>query len=120
MPVVKFINEKKEIEVPVGANLRQEARAAGIGLYPNVHKVLNCRGFGFCGSCRVRILKGAQNASPMKTAERALFAFQPGPASLAYIGNEDTMRLACKVKVMGDMEVETKPPLNLFGENFFS
>ena len=30
------------------------------------------------------------------------------------------MRLACQTKVHGDITVETKPPLNLFGENFFS
>jgi hypothetical protein len=30
------------------------------------------------------------------------------------------MRLACQSKVMGDVEVHTCPPLNLFGENFFS
>jgi hypothetical protein len=40
--------------------------------------------------------------------------------SLAYIGNEGTMRLACQTLVMGDMEIETGPELNLFGENFFS
>jgi hypothetical protein len=28
--------------------------------------------------------------------------------------------LACRTKVLGDMEVETGPELNLFGENFFS
>jgi hypothetical protein len=39
---------------------------------------------------------------------------------MAFIGNEDTMRLACRTKVLGDMEVETGPELNLFGENFFS
>jgi ferredoxin len=40
--------------------------------------------------------------------------------SLAYIGNESTMRLACQTKVKGDITVTTCPPLNLFGENFFS
>ena len=40
--------------------------------------------------------------------------------SLAYIGNEGTMRLACQTKVNGDITVTTRPPLNLFGENFFS
>jgi len=30
------------------------------------------------------------------------------------------MRLACQTKVNGDITVETTPPLNLFGENFFS
>jgi hypothetical protein len=39
---------------------------------------------------------------------------------MSYIGNEDTMRLACQTLVYGDMEVETGPPLNLFGDNFFS
>jgi hypothetical protein len=39
---------------------------------------------------------------------------------MAFIGHEDTMRLACQTKVLGDMEVETGPQLNLFGENFFS
>jgi ferredoxin len=40
--------------------------------------------------------------------------------NLAYIGNEETMRLACQMRVKGDIEVETGPELNLFGENFFS
>ena len=40
--------------------------------------------------------------------------------SLAYIGNEQTMRLACQTRVNGDITVVTKPPLNLFGDNFFS
>jgi hypothetical protein len=39
---------------------------------------------------------------------------------MSFIGNEDTMRLACQTLVYGDMEVETGPPLNLFGDNFFS
>ena len=40
MPLVKFIKENKEIEVPEGANLRKEAIKAGI----NVHQGVN--GFG--------------------------------------------------------------------------
>jgi ferredoxin len=40
--------------------------------------------------------------------------------SMAFMGQEDTMRLACQTKVHGDMEVQTKPSLNLFGENFYS
>jgi hypothetical protein len=28
--------------------------------------------------------------------------------------------LACMTQVLGDIEVETRPELNLFGENFFS
>ncbi len=39
---------------------------------------------------------------------------------LAFIGHEDTMRLACCVEVNGDITVETNPELNVYGENFFS
>jgi ferredoxin len=115
MPIIKFINEKKEIQVPEGSNLRSEAMRAGVGLYPGIHQIANCHGLGQCGSCRVLVTKGMDNLSPMGTMERLRLKM-----SMAYIGNEDTMRLACQARVQGDIEVQTKPPLNLFGENFFS
>ena len=115
MPTITFTSEKKEIQVPAGATLRAEALRAGVQLYPGVHKVLNCHGFGQCGSCRVLITKGMENASRKGLMESARLA-----VSLAYIGNEQTMRLACQTRVNGDITVETQPPLNLFGENFFS
>ena len=85
---------------------------------------------GMCGTCRVLITKGMENASPMGLMERTRFkwpiptpvtplALDPLPC-MAFVGNEDTMRLACQTRVNGDMEVQTTPPLNLFGENFFS
>lgn len=129
MPVVKFVNEKKEIEVADGANLRKEALKAGINLYygfngigESINKVVNCYGWGTCGSCRVLITKGIENASPMGTCEKMKFKLpipDPMPA-LAFVGHEDTMRLACQTKVHGDMEVQTNPQLDLYGENFFS
>ena len=115
MPVVNFVKEKKEIQVPEGANLRREAIKAGVQLYPHVHRFVNCHGLAQCGSCRVLITKGTENASQMGLLERLRLKI-----SMAYIGNEGTMRLACQTRVMGDLTVETQPPLNLFGENFFS
>jgi len=137
MPIIKFVREKREIEVPVGANLRGEAIKAGInphqginGLGAGLNKFLNCHGLGQCGTCRVRILKGMDHASPMGLVERLRLRVPvPTPVTpggidplpcLAYIGNEETMRLSCQTRVLGDMEVETGPELNLFGENFFS
>lgn len=133
MPTIKFIKEKKEIEVPAGSNLRKEALKAGINLYQgingfgaSINKFVNCHGLGQCGSCRVNIVKGAENAAPMGTFEKLRFKGLtiPEPLALsacfAFIGNEETMRLACLTTVNGDMEVETGPELNLFGENFFS
>lgn len=137
MPLVKFIKENKEIEVPEGANLRGEAIKAGINVHQGINgfgatanKFLNCHGFGQCGTCRVRIVKGMENATPMGIVEKLRFKVPvPTPLTpggldpipcMAFIGNEDSMRLACQTKVLGDMEVETGPELNLFGENFFS
>ena len=115
MPTITFRSEKKEIQVPAGANLRTDALRAGVQLYPGVHRVVNCHGFGQCGSCRVLIPKGMENTSPKGLIESGRLA-----VSLAYIGNEETMRLACQTRVNGDINVVTKPPLNLFGDNFFS
>jgi ferredoxin len=137
MPVVKFIKEKIEIEVPEGSNLRTEALKAGVhtnkgvnGWFDGVMKVVNCHGWGQCGTCRVRIVKGMENASPMGMLEKTRFRVPlPTPVTpggldplpcLAYVGNEETMRLACQTKVLGDMEVETGPEIDLYGENFFS
>jgi ferredoxin len=137
MPVIKFVKEKKEIEVPSGANLREAAIKAGVNLYQGlngigagINQYLNCHGFGQCGMCRVLITKGMENTNPMGTMERWRFrvpvptpltplALDPIPC-LAYVGHEDTMRLACKTTVHGDIEVETGPPIDLYGENFFS
>jgi ferredoxin len=136
MPIVKFVKEKKEIEVPEGANLRAEAVKAGINLNQglngcgaSLNKYFNCSTMSFglvggmCGTCRVLITKGMENTNPMTLRERLKFkaVITPDPIpALAYVGHEDTMRLACCVKVNGDIEVESGPEVNLFGENFFS
>lgn len=129
MPIVNFIKEKKTIEVPVGANLRREALKAGVNIYQGVNGIgasinqfVNCHGLGTCGTCRVIIKKGRENTNPMGTIERLKFKCPvPDPLPcMAFIGHENDMRLACKTTVMGDIDVETGPELNLFGENFFS
>jgi ferredoxin len=63
----------------------------------------------------VLVTKGMENCSRRGLLESARMA-----VSLAYIGNEAQMRLACQTRVNGDITVTTQPPLNLFGENFFS
>lgn len=133
MPIVKFTKEKKEIEVAPGAVLRTEAQKAGInlnqglnGIGESINKYMNCKGLGLCGTCRVLITRGIENTNPMTMREKVKFKTPlptpvPDPIPcLAFIGNEETMRLACMTTVHGDIEVETGPELNLFGENFFS
>lgn len=128
MPIVNFVNEKKQVEVPVGANLRKEAMQAGVKLYngmngygAKLNEIVNCHGLGHCGTCRVLITKGMENTNEMGPMEKLTFKFNPlTPALFAFIGNEDKMRLSCCTKVMGDIDVVTRPPFNLTGESFFS
>jgi 2Fe-2S ferredoxin len=130
MPIVKFVKEKKEIEVPVGANLRNEAIKAGVnlnqglnGIGAGINRVLNCGGKGMCGTCRVLITDGIENTNKLTAVEWVRFktVLIPDPVPpLAYVGHEDEMRLACCTVVQGDITVESGPELNLFGENFFS
>jgi 2Fe-2S ferredoxin len=118
MPKVTFVNEKVELDVPAGANLRQEAMKAGIDVYGGLKRYLNCRGNGLCGTCAVLIAKGMENVGPRTLAERVNLTAHP-VSMLAVLGNEDTMRLACQVKVNGDCTVQTRPAFNLAGENFW-
>jgi ferredoxin len=134
MPIVKFVKEKKEIEVPEGAVLRNEAIKAGInlnqglnGMGASINRIMNCKGMGLCGTCRVLVTKGMDHTNKLTMREWLKFktivptGLVPDPIPpLAYVGHEDTMRLACCTTVHGDIEVESGPEINLFGENFFS
>ncbi len=118
MPSVKFVNEKKTIEVPEGANLRKEALKAGIELYPGVHRIFNCHGLQQCASCRVIIKKGQENVSPQGLFEKLRLI--AGPITyFARVGHENDLRLACATRVLGDIEVETQPGVNWHGERFW-
>jgi ferredoxin len=118
MPKVTFVNEKIDIEVPDGANLRQEARKAGIAVYKGLDRYLNCRGFGLCGTCKVLVKKGMENLNKKTLMEKINMTAHP-LTMLAVLGHENEMRLACQVEVHGDCTIETTPAFNLSGENFW-
>ena len=134
MPRIRFVKENIEVEVPEGANLRQEALRAGINLHQglngfgaSINKFVNCHGLGMCGTCRVLITSGAENVSPPTLREKIKFKVPALPApvpdplpNFAYVQHGEALRLACQVKVFGDVEVENNPEIDLFGENFFS
>ena len=104
MPVVKFIKENKEIEVPAGANLRQEAIKAGI----NVHRASTALAPASTNSELPRLRpvrhvpgedhQGHGPHQPDGLASKSSRFHNPLPDPIpvhGYIGNEDTMRLAC-------------------------
>jgi ferredoxin len=118
MPKVTFVNEKKTVEVPQGANLRREALKAGVYCNPAVHTYINCGGLGLCGTCRVVITKGIEHCSRQGAFEKLKFATDP-MLFFARIGVENPLRLACRVRVNGDVEVETLPMFRP-SENYWS
>ncbi len=120
MPVINFVKEKKKVEVPEGANLRKEALKAGVQIYSGLHQVLNCRGLGQCASCRVKIVKGAEtNVNKKGLFEKMRLIL--GPLTFfARLGSEKELRLSCKTKVTGDIDVETHPGINWHGEKYWA
>jgi ferredoxin len=114
MPKITIVNEKRDIEVPAGSNLRLELQKAGVEVYQGLNKYLNCFGHGTCGTCKVLVKKGMENLTGKTTMEK-LTMFR----MLSAIGFEKEMRLACQCTVNGDCTVETRPDMNLSGENFW-
>jgi ferredoxin len=114
MPKVLILNEKREIEVTAGSNLRTEVRKAGMEVYSGINRILHCPGLGLCGTCRVLVKKGMENLSPKGTRERIKLA-----TMMSSIGHEQEMRLSCQVQVHGDCSIEVRPSLNLSGDNFW-
>ena len=97
MPKLYFSREFKEIEAPEGRDLRTIAAEQGLQIYAGLHQLLNCRGRGLCGTCKVRV-KPQELLSPKTGAEIAKLP-QTDP----------TVRLACQTFVYGDCEVQTFP-----------
>jgi 2Fe-2S ferredoxin len=106
MPKVTFVKEKLELEVPHGANLRDEAMKAGIELYTGINRYVNCFGHGSCGTCRVAVKKGAENLSAKGAMEKLTLW-----RMLSVIGHEQEARLACQCAVLGDVTIESRPTL---------
>jgi adenylate cyclase len=61
-----------------------------------------CGGRAVCGTCRIRILSGAEHLSPMTDAERR---------RLSADGRmEEDVRLACQTHTRGDLEIRILAP----------
>ncbi len=98
MANIKFVNEDKEVVAANGANLREKTLQNGIDLYTLMGKMMNCGGYGQCGTCIVEIVEGIDNLSPRTDVENRKLKKKP-----------DTYRLACQTLVNGPISVKTKP-----------
>ncbi len=88
MPNVTFVNWNKTIRAGALANVRTIAKLAGISLYNGPAKLLNCRGAGTCGTCRVKI-EPAEGVTPPTMREKIRGCTGP-------------YRLACQAVVASD------------------
>jgi ferredoxin len=98
MASIKFLNEDQEIVVAEGSNLRFKALEHQIDLYTFTGKLMNCGGYGQCGTCVVAVVDGPQNLSPRTAVEERKLKKWPG-----------NCRLACQTTVHGPVTVVTKP-----------
>jgi len=98
MAVIKFLEEGKEVVAADGANLRYKAMENGIDIYTLVGKMMNCGGYGQCGTCVVGIVEGVENLSPRTQVEERKLRKRP-----------ENCRLACQTMVNGPVTVKTKP-----------
>jgi ferredoxin len=87
---IRFLPEDLLVEAPPGTSLQDVADASGADI------TFGCRN-GSCGTCRVRILRGGGNCSPMAREERDFLRGMEAP---------EDQRLACQIAILGDVEVE--------------
>lgn len=87
---VSFLLDDLDVEVPSGTRLIEIVEASGADI------TFGCRN-GTCGTCRVRIVEGLQNLSPLTPEERDfLAALQAG----------ESERLGCQFSVCGNVVID--------------
>ena len=95
---IHFVNENQDVVAANDANLRIKAMENGIDIYKLYGKMMNCGGYGQCGTCVVEVVEGMENLSPRTDAESRKLKRKP-----------DTYRLACQTLVQGPVSIKTKP-----------
>ncbi|MDH3814277.1 MAG: (2Fe-2S)-binding protein [Acidobacteriota bacterium] len=89
---VHFEPSGREVRVVHETSLLDSVLQAGLGLGQS------CDGIALCGFCRVQVVEGIENLSPMAEEERKILAAQHGG---------DNERLACRARVSGPVTITT-------------
>jgi len=97
MPNVTF--QGRTVSCEPGENLREVLQRHGMSPHNHVTRVLNCHGMGTCGTCAVEV-RG--DVSPPTLVERLRLLVWP-------LTKRSGLRLSCKTKVLGDVEVIKHP-----------
>ena len=107
MPAVLFQPEGRSVEVNRGTTLRDAARQAGVSLYRGPRKLVNCRGRGRCGGCRVEVIEGMDELAGPTSREVKTLRRENRSTSVPTPPGSTHDRLACQAKVWGAVTVST-------------
>jgi ferredoxin len=99
VPNISYIREKVQIEVPEGDSVRYAALENNVPVYCGMWKFANCHGNGLCGTDRVAV-SPTVNTNELTFMEKFWLRGD--------LKKNPNMRLACQVKVFGDVNVETQ------------
>jgi ferredoxin len=95
MPKVVFVNEHRIVEVPSGKNLKTLSLELGINPHREIFRGINCGHLGLCGACQVWVKESSPGATNRRNLRETI------------AGTRGLRRLACQVRVLGDIEVTT-------------
>lgn len=99
MPIINYVRENVQVEVPEGDTIRYPALEHDVPVYCGVWKFVNCHGNGLCASDRV-VVSPATNTNELSFLEKLRLGSD--------LKKNPGMRLACQVRVFGDVTVETQ------------
>ena len=91
MPVIRFVKNYPDLEVPEGAVLMEALLKAGFPV------ASSCHGDGICAKCRIQVINGAENLSQPTVLEEIL-------RDRLRIAKD--LRISCQAKVMGDITID--------------
>jgi ferredoxin len=99
MPKVVFVNEHRVAQAAAGTKLKALAVELGVNLHRESFRGLNCGYLGLCGACQVWVRAANPEAAETATSRRNLRE--------KWAGTRGERRLACQVRILGDIEVTT-------------
>lgn len=91
MPVIRFEKNIPEIQVEKGASLMDSLLAAGLPV------ASSCHGDGICAKCRIIIIEGFENLSPVNNLETLL---------RDRLKIQKQYRISCQTQVLGDIKID--------------
>lgn len=102
MPAIEFQEANVTVTAKEGEDIRKIAHKHKVSVYGGPNKLLNCRGFGLCGTDRIKV-DPKDCVSAMTWKEKL------------HLDEKSGMRLACQAKLVADAKISIAPALE-YGE----